>query len=126
MDKTGGQAEDDKIFIVISIEQNGQDKRRAHQLRLSGLETMLERKEFGQVHKRDSGCIGRRMLKIEVPGRSKRGRPQKRFTDVVKEDMQTVVRTGEMEADVVTVKRNSTKKMNEIIPHRTVQNLITF
>lgn len=122
MDKTGGQTEDDKIFIVISIEWNGQDKQEAHQLRLS----RLERKEFGQVHKRDSGCIEQRMLKIEVPGRSKGGRPQKRFLDVVKQDMQTVVRTGEMEADVVTAKRNSQKKMNEIIPHRTVQNITTF
>ena len=34
------------------------------------------------------GCIGRRMLEMELPGRRKRERPKRRFLDVVKEDKQ--------------------------------------
>ena len=36
------------------------------------------------------GCIGRRMLRMELPGKKKRGRPTMRFMDVVKEDMAVV------------------------------------
>ncbi|KAF7667879.1 hypothetical protein LDENG_00044320 [Lucifuga dentata] len=42
---------------------------------------------FGHVQRRDSERIGRRMLKLELPGRRPRGRPKRRFMDVVKEDM---------------------------------------
>ena len=38
----------------------------------------------------DSGYIGKRMLEMELPGRRRRGRPKRRFMDVVKEDMQVV------------------------------------
>ncbi|KAI5616363.1 hypothetical protein C0J50_24070 [Silurus asotus] len=34
------------------------------------------------------GYIGRRMLRMEPPGRRKRGRPRRRFMDVVRKDMQ--------------------------------------
>ncbi|KAI5107698.1 U6 snRNA-associated Sm-like protein LSm6 isoform X1 [Silurus meridionalis] len=43
---------------------------------------------FGHVQRRDMGYISRRMLRMEPPGRRKRGRPKRRFMDVVKEDMQ--------------------------------------
>ncbi|KAI5086071.1 L-seryl-tRNA(Sec) kinase-like [Silurus meridionalis] len=36
------------------------------------------------------GYISRRMLRMETPGRRKRGRPRRRFMDVVREDMQVV------------------------------------
>ncbi|KAI5088777.1 hypothetical protein C0J45_21349, partial [Silurus meridionalis] len=52
---------------------------------------------FGHVQRRDMGCIGRRMLRMEPPGKRKRGRPRRRFMDVVREDMQVV---GLKEADV--------------------------
>ncbi|KAI5086740.1 hypothetical protein C0J45_2291, partial [Silurus meridionalis] len=52
---------------------------------------------FGHVQRRDMNYIGRRMLKMEPPGRRKRGRPKRRFMDVVREDMQVV---GVKEADV--------------------------
>ena len=40
--------------------------------------------------RKDDGYIGRRMLKMELPGKRKRGRPKRRFMDVVKEDMAEV------------------------------------
>ncbi|KAI5625361.1 hypothetical protein C0J50_15068 [Silurus asotus] len=43
---------------------------------------------FGHVQRRDMGYIGRRMLRMEPPGRSKKGRPKRRFMDVLSEDMQ--------------------------------------
>ncbi|KAI5617791.1 mucin-19-like [Silurus asotus] len=43
---------------------------------------------LAHVQSRDMGYIGRRMLRIELPGRRKRGRPRRRFMDVVREDMQ--------------------------------------
>ena len=43
---------------------------------------------FGHVQRRDSEYIGRRMLSFDLPGRRRsRGRPKRRFRDVVKEDM---------------------------------------
>ena len=44
---------------------------------------------------RDSEYIGRRMMRLELPGRWPRGRTKRRFMDVVKEDMKLVaVRRG--------------------------------
>ena len=39
--------------------------------------------------------IGRRMLRMELPGERKRGRPKRRFMDVVKEDTADVEVTEE-------------------------------
>lgn len=50
-------------------------------------------KWFGYVHRRDSGCW---VLNIELPGRRKRGKPHRIFMDVMKEDMQMVVRQWRM------------------------------
>ena len=33
---------------------------------------------FGHVHRRGIGNIGRRVLEMELPGRSRRGRPKRR------------------------------------------------
>ncbi|KAI5086783.1 hypothetical protein C0J45_23013, partial [Silurus meridionalis] len=52
---------------------------------------------FGHVQRRNMGYISRRMLRMETPGRRKRGRSRSRFMDVVGEDMQVV---GVKEADV--------------------------
>lgn len=38
--------------------------------------------------KRDAGCTGRAMQKMEQPSRRKRGRPKRRFMDMVRDDMQ--------------------------------------
>ena len=41
---------------------------------------------LGHVRRKDGGYIGRRMLRMELPGKRKRGRPKRRFIDVVKQD----------------------------------------
>ena len=45
---------------------------------------------YVHVRRKDDGYIGRRMLRVELPGKRKRGRPTKRYMDVVKEDMAEV------------------------------------
>ena len=37
--------------------------------------------------RRDQEYVGRKMMEMELPGKRKRGRPKRRFLDVVKEDM---------------------------------------
>lgn len=43
---------------------------------------------FGHMQKRDSGYIGQRLLNMEMPAGSKRGQAQRRFMDVVREEME--------------------------------------
>ena len=38
----------------------------------------------------DSEYFGSRMLRIVLPGRSQRGKPKRRFMDVVREDKQII------------------------------------
>ena len=42
---------------------------------------------YGHVVRRDQEYVRRKMMEIELPGKRKRGRPKRRFLDVVKEDM---------------------------------------
>ena len=42
---------------------------------------------YGHVMRRDQEYVGRKMMEIELPGKKRRGRPKRRFLDVVKEDM---------------------------------------
>ena len=51
---------------------------------------------YGHVM-RDQEYVGRKMMEIELPGKRRRGRPKKRFLDVLKEDMGKV---GAKETDV--------------------------
>ena len=50
---------------------------------------------FGHVRRKDDGYIGRRMLRMELPGKRKRRRHKRRFMDTVKEDMTEVQVTEE-------------------------------
>ena len=45
---------------------------------------------YGHVMRRDQECVGRKMMEMELSGKRKRGRPKRRFLDVVKEDMEEV------------------------------------
>ncbi len=42
------------------------------------------------MKRRDDDCVGRKVLEIQLSGKRKRGRPKRRYLDVVKEDMQEV------------------------------------
>ena len=51
---------------------------------------------YGHVMRRDQEYVGRKMMEMELPGKKRRGRPKRRFLDVV-EDMGKV---GVKETDV--------------------------
>lgn len=48
---------------------------------------------FGRVQSRDCGCTIQRILNVELPGRREKGRPHRRFGDVV-EDTRRMLRIG--------------------------------
>ena len=52
---------------------------------------------YGHLRMKDDGYIGRRMLRMELPGKRKRGRPKRRFMDVVKEGREERQRETERE-----------------------------
>ena len=52
---------------------------------------------YGHVMRRDQEYVGRKMMEMELTGKRKRGRPKRRFLDVVKEDMGEV---GAKETDI--------------------------
>ena len=39
---------------------------------------------YGHLRRKDDGYIGKMMLRMELPGKRKRGRPKRKFVDVVK------------------------------------------
>ena len=47
---------------------------------------------YGHVMRRDQKYVEKRVMEMELPGKRKRGRPKRRFLDVVKEDMGKLVR----------------------------------
>lgn len=58
-------------------------------------------RRFGHLQRRGSKNIGRRMLSFEVPGRRPGGRPKRRVTDLVGEDIEVAGVTEEDAADRV-------------------------
>ena len=42
---------------------------------------------YGHVMRRHQKYFGRKMMEMELPGKRKRGKPNRRFLDVVREDM---------------------------------------
>ena len=53
---------------------------------------------YGHVKRRKEDYVGKRMMEMAVPGRRKRGRPRRRWMDLVREDME---RVGAREGDEV-------------------------
>ena len=47
--------------------------------------------------RRDQEYVGRKMMEMELPGKRKRGRPKRRFLDIMKEDIGKI---GAKETDV--------------------------
>ena len=85
------------VTIFTRIDKNGQDQERVGptsegQHRWDGLERKHEARLrwYGHVLRKDDGYIGRRMLRIELPGKRKRGRPKRGFMDAVRQDMAVV------------------------------------
>ena len=42
---------------------------------------------YGHVMRRDQEYVGRKMMEMVLPGKRRRGRPKRRFLDIVKEDI---------------------------------------
>ena len=53
---------------------------------------------YGHVKRREKDYMGKRMMEMAVPGIRKRGRPKRRWMDLVREDMEKV---GAREGDKV-------------------------
>ena len=51
----------------------------------------------GHVQRRDCEYTGRTFMRLEMPNRRPRGRPKRRFMDVVKEDMKLARMREEMQ-----------------------------
>ena len=62
---------------------------------------------YGHLRRKDDGYIVRWMLRMELPGKRKRGRPKRRFMDVVKEDMAEVEVTEEDTVDMRNWKKEN-------------------
>ena len=52
---------------------------------------------YGHVMRRDQEYVGRKIMEMVLSGKRRRGRPKRRFLDVVKEDMEEV---GAKETDI--------------------------
>ena len=52
---------------------------------------------YGHVMRRDQEYVERKVMEMELSGKRKKGRPKRKFLDVVKEDMEEV---GAKETDV--------------------------
>ena len=46
--------------------------------------------QYGHVMRRDQEYVGRKMMEMDLPEKRKRGRPKRKFLDVVKEDMEEI------------------------------------
>ena len=42
------------------------------------------------MHEGDQEYVGRKIIEMELPGKRRRGRPKKRFLNILKEDMREV------------------------------------
>ena len=85
--------------VKVRSDKNGQDRnqyiRGTAQVGKFGEKTREARlRWYGHIRRKDDGYIGRRMLRMELPGKRKWGRPERRFMDV--EGMAMV---GETEED---------------------------
>ena len=60
---------------------------------------------YGHVMRKDQEYVGRKGIQMELPGKRRRGRPKRRFVDVVKEDM------GEVDAKETDVEDRKAWRM---------------
>ncbi len=85
----GGRVKDAAIFFGSDVD--GQDQKHIRGTAQVGQFVDKVREVgpiwFGHVQRRDAGYVGRRVRRMERPGRRRRGRPKGRVMDVVMEDM---------------------------------------
>ena len=81
----------------MGIESNkkGQDKKRIVRgtAKIAKLRDKLRNARlrwYGHVKRREEDYVGKRVMEMAVPGRRKRGRPRRRWMDLVREDMERV------------------------------------
>ena len=54
---------------------------------------------YGHVKRREKDYLGKRMMEMAVAGKRKRGRPRRRWMDLVREDMERIGAREEDEVD---------------------------
>ena len=84
-------------------DKKGQDKKRicegtAKIAKLGEKLRNVRLRWYGHVKRREEDYVGKRMMEMAVSGRRKRGRPRRRWMDLVREDME---RVGAREGDEV-------------------------
>ena len=87
-------------------DKKGQDKKRIRKgtVKIAKLGDKLRNvrlRWYGHVKRREEDYLGKRMMEMAVPGRRKRGRPRRRWMDLVREDMERVGARGGDEIDRV-------------------------
>ena len=78
-------------MLRFAMEVTTKDKIRNEYIRgtvkVEWLGMKMRERWYGHVMRRDKEYVGRKIMEMELPGKRKRGRPKRRFSDVVKEDM---------------------------------------
>ena len=81
-------------MLRFAMEMTRKDKIRNEHIRSTvkverlGMKVKEDRlKWYGHIMRRDQEYVGRKMMEMELPGKRRRGKPKRRFLDVVKEDM---------------------------------------
>ena len=54
---------------------------------------------FGHIKRREESYLSRRVMEFEIPGKRTRGRPRRRWTDNIKEDVKKANVSGEEAKD---------------------------
>ena len=97
----GGRVEDVTIFIRSDKNRNEYIRGTAQVGRFGEKTREARLRWYGHVRRKDDGYIGRRMLRMELPGKRKQGRPKRRFLDAVREDI-AVAEVTEEDAEDMT------------------------
>ena len=68
----------------------------------------------GHVLRREEEYVGKRVMVIEVPGKSRRGRPKRRWLDNTRNDLSEIELSGEEAQDQVKWERGCRRRMKGI------------
>ena len=87
----------DNLKWCVLLESDQDNKKCA----LNSTIIIMHARWSGRIRTKDDGFIGRRMLRMELPGKKKRGRSKIRYMDAMREDTAAVEVTEE-DAEVRT------------------------